>query len=212
MSAARGGARSENANAGEPEPAMLIVGEDRPDVEDTTVEELRRQRDETEAELAAYRASVESQLRSRQGRLDRAERRLTQRHGRSSVQRELDLAEQSQHAGIRGSTGGAWVWALGFVLLVLGVRVSGPDPDPDTVQAIGTTDEARVAWLDVAVAADEGRATFDEATARVADQRARMLASLESTTGASAPVAATGLAAAALAGIAFALPGRRKDS
>lgn len=131
---------------------------------------------------------------------------------RSSVQRELDLAEQSQHAGIRGSTGGVWGWALGLVLLVLGVLVSGPDPDPDTVQAIGTTDEARVARLDVAVAADEGRATFDEATARVADQRARMLASLENTTGASAPVAATGLAAAAPAGIAFALPGRRKDS
>ncbi|PZU42763.1 MAG: hypothetical protein DI571_10780, partial [Arsenicicoccus sp.] len=64
-------------------PPMPVIGEDRPDVEDTTVEELRRQQEESRAQLAR-----------RQADLDRIERRLTQRHGRSTVQRELDLQQE----------------------------------------------------------------------------------------------------------------------
>ncbi|WP_066636934.1 hypothetical protein [Serinicoccus hydrothermalis] len=134
---------------------MPIIGEDRPDVEDTTVEELARRQEEAEAELAARRDTAERELRSRQAVLDRAERRLAQRHGRSSVQRELDLAEQEQRSGIRGSRVAVWAWGLGVALLVLGVISSGPDTDPADREALGTTDEVRVAWLRVAVAADE---------------------------------------------------------
>ncbi|WP_202879563.1 hypothetical protein [Serinicoccus kebangsaanensis] len=136
-------------------PPMPILGEDRPDVEDTTARELQRRQQAAEEELAARQAEADRQLRTRQAALDRAERRLVERHGRSSVERELDLAQQERHSGIRGSVVALWAWGAGLALLVLGVVISGPDRGPADLEEIATTDRARVAWLGVAVAADE---------------------------------------------------------
>jgi|GEM_PF-4263554 len=129
-------------------PPMPVIGENRPDVEDTTVEELRRQQDEAQA-----------QLRRRQADLDRIERRLEQRHGISTVQRELDLEQQQRarraRGGLRSSVPAFWVALAAIGLLVAGTITAGTDPDLEGWEEIARADEARVAWLSVAVAADQ---------------------------------------------------------
>lgn len=129
-------------------PPMPVIGENRPDVEDTTVEELRRQQEEAQA-----------QLRRRQADLDRIERRLTQRHGRSTVQRELDLQQEQRarrsRGGLRSSVAGFWGALAAIGLLVAGTITAGTDRDTEGWEEIAGTDAARVAWLSVAVAADQ---------------------------------------------------------
>lgn len=129
-------------------PPMPVIGENRPDVEDTTVEELRRQQDEAQA-----------QLRRRQADLDRIERRLEQRHGRSTVQRELDLQQEQRarrsRGGLRSSVAGFWGALAAIGLLVAGTITAGTDPDLEGWEEIARTDAARVVWLGVAVAADQ---------------------------------------------------------
>ena len=110
----------------EPElPPMTILGEDRPDVEDTTVEELRAQQEElerarrelaerareererAEEQLAAERRRAEQELARRQREIDDAERRLlrTERRLRKEAERSgrhVDLPPTPRRQAARG--------------------------------------------------------------------------------------------------------------
>lgn len=86
----------EDARHGDERP-MLIIGEDRPDVEDTTPEELRRQREEAQREIAEARrrAQEEIERKRREAERELAELERAKEREIARRQRELDEAERT---------------------------------------------------------------------------------------------------------------------
>lgn len=165
-------------------PPMLVLGEDRPDVEDLTAEELRRQRDELEQrrrdmeqQLQAERVAAERELARRQREIDEAERDL-QRAERRLRRRSDQVPEVSHRVSRARSRRGRRANALlaaaerrsgtpvprmpravalagaACALTVVGAITSIDPPADGDVAAFVDLDEARVAWQEAAVGLD----------------------------------------------------------
>lgn len=166
-------------------PPMLVLGERGPDVEDTTLEELRRQREEllrereaaqeriraerkqAEAELEAERERTERELLERQRRIDDAERdllaaerrvlRQAQRSGRAhEVPRVTRSATPLPPRGRLRVKGTAGLLA-GVVAASAAVALlsAGSPPSEAQIQEYTTLAEGQLAW-------DEATRAFDD--------------------------------------------------
>lgn len=72
---------------------MLILGDDRPDVEDTTPEQLRRQHEEAQREIAEARRRAEQEIERQRREAEREIERLEQEKERELAARQRDLDE-----------------------------------------------------------------------------------------------------------------------
>lgn len=166
-------------------PPMLVLGERGPDVEDTTLEELRRQREEllreqeaaqeriraerrqAEAELEAERQRTEEELLERQRRIDDAERDLlaAERRVRRQAQRTgtahkvPTITRTSTPLPPRGRLrvkGSAGLLAGVVAASALVAIVSaGSPPSEQEIQEYTTLAEGQLAW-------DEATRAFDD--------------------------------------------------
>ncbi|AXH95701.1 hypothetical protein [Ornithinimicrobium avium] len=87
----------EDARGGGDERPMLILGEDLPDVEDTTPEELRRQQEEAEREIAEARRRAQEEIERRRREAEKEIAALEQQKERelAARQRELDDTQRT---------------------------------------------------------------------------------------------------------------------
>lgn len=76
---------------GVPERPMLVLGEDLPDVEDTTPEELRRQQEEARREIEAARRQAQEEIDRRRREAEREIAELEKQKERELKEREKEL-------------------------------------------------------------------------------------------------------------------------
>lgn len=74
-----------------PEPPMLVLGEDRPDVEDTTLEQLRREQEQARQEIEAARRRAQEEIERRRREAEREIAELEAQKERELLDRERDL-------------------------------------------------------------------------------------------------------------------------
>lgn len=162
---------------GADERPMLVLGDDLPDVEDTTPEQLRRQqqqarreieeaRRQAQEEIERARREAERELEERERELDRTQRKLYRRESKllrrqpkgGSTSTRLVPAPAKKPLAQRGlvRSGGAWLAASAAVLCLLVTALTAPGaPSRASLAELEGTDEARVLFLSSAAAATE---------------------------------------------------------
>lgn len=165
---------------------MLLLGEDRPDVEDTTPEQLRREKEAAQAEIERQAAEAHARIEEERARatreleereaqlqreierrakdLDRAQRKLAARETRLNARRgrsastPLRVTVPLAERGLLRDRGAQVATALAGIALVLAALLAPSTPSSSDVAEVVALDESRSGWLEASMASWEAMA------------------------------------------------------